>query len=325
MKHHFLFAMLLLALGAGASAATPGTAKGAVAYENGLVTVQAEGLPVMPVLEDLSRQAGIHVFLFEPLRSNRIPGTVESLPLDRFLRRVLKGSSHAILYRPTGAAQSRGKTLDEAPAGTTTANAQPGHESEGAGGSTVSQIAVLKDEPSTPTEASEASSRVHAGGIPSGTAPVRATATVRPLFDTPLQRAEDRVASTPGVSAYGFSMASHEASGTLASATPTQAVPGSSGGGAAIAATPAGTGDTTTSAEALQAPTAPPPGVNVPEDFDWTTKDQIQLIVDHLEERIDSGQSDRDYEKWASIKGEKYVTHDKELLAYYEQRLASLP
>jgi hypothetical protein len=46
--------------------------------------------------------------------------------------------------------------------------------------------------------------------------------------------------------------------------------------------------------------------------------------IGRLESRISSGASDRDYAKWSSIKGEKYVTHDSETLEYYQNELDEL-
>lgn len=43
-----------------------------------------------------------------------------------------------------------------------------------------------------------------------------------------------------------------------------------------------------------------------------------------LEERIQSGQSDDDYEFWSKNKGEKYVTHDRETLEYYQDELSKI-
>jgi hypothetical protein len=46
--------------------------------------------------------------------------------------------------------------------------------------------------------------------------------------------------------------------------------------------------------------------------------------ISELMARIESGASDRDYAKWSSIKGEKYITHDSERLEYYQNKLDEL-
>ena len=43
-----------------------------------------------------------------------------------------------------------------------------------------------------------------------------------------------------------------------------------------------------------------------------TKRDSVQQKMEDLRERIDSGESDREYDKWAKIRGAKYATHDEE-------------
>jgi hypothetical protein len=51
---------------------------------------------------------------------------------------------------------------------------------------------------------------------------------------------------------------------------------------------------------------------------------QLLQKIRTLEERIRSGISDREYERWASVRDPKYVVHDRDLLAEYHEKLNSL-
>jgi hypothetical protein len=50
-------------------------------------------------------------------------------------------------------------------------------------------------------------------------------------------------------------------------------------------------------------------------------KEGIQNQIEALNKRIDSGISDQEYEKWVSIRGKNYVTHDRERLANLQKQL----
>lgn len=46
--------------------------------------------------------------------------------------------------------------------------------------------------------------------------------------------------------------------------------------------------------------------------------------IQSLQERIDSGQSDRTFEKWAAVRGAQFVVNDRDRLAHYKRQLAEL-
>lgn len=52
-----------------------------------------------------------------------------------------------------------------------------------------------------------------------------------------------------------------------------------------------------------------------------TRKERIRYQIENLGRRIESGQSDRDYELWTSIRGPKYVVHDRVRLDRYRELL----
>ena len=51
------------------------------------------------------------------------------------------------------------------------------------------------------------------------------------------------------------------------------------------------------------------------------SSEHLSQMIDMLKQRIASGESDREYEKWAGIKGARYITHDRERLSYYQSKI----
>jgi len=52
-----------------------------------------------------------------------------------------------------------------------------------------------------------------------------------------------------------------------------------------------------------------------------TREERLRFQIEKLERRIESGQSDRDYELWSRIKGPRYVEHDRVRLERYRELL----
>ena len=55
-----------------------------------------------------------------------------------------------------------------------------------------------------------------------------------------------------------------------------------------------------------------------------TVLERQNRLMRELEARIESGDSGRDYEKWARIRGQQYVIHDKERLDLTQKQLGEL-
>jgi hypothetical protein len=58
-----------------------------------------------------------------------------------------------------------------------------------------------------------------------------------------------------------------------------------------------------------------------------TKESARQILIQKIEElrcRIKSGESDREYERWAKIRGPKFVVHDRDRLKRYQQQLSNL-
>ena len=51
------------------------------------------------------------------------------------------------------------------------------------------------------------------------------------------------------------------------------------------------------------------------------SSEHLSQMIDMLKQRIASGESDREYEKWAGIKGARYIPHDRDRLNYYQSKI----
>ncbi len=73
-------------------------ADGDVRYEDGLVTVKVHELNAMELLDLISREADIRIFIFDEFIPQRISLDIKKRPLEHFIRSVLNGHSFAVLY-----------------------------------------------------------------------------------------------------------------------------------------------------------------------------------------------------------------------------------
>lgn len=63
-------------------------------------------------------------------------------------------------------------------------------------------------------------------------------------------------------------------------------------------------------------------GSGTPMDTKETTRQMLTQRIKELNRRIESGESDRCYEKWVKIKGPKFVVHDRDKLEGYQRQLS---
>ncbi len=274
----------------------------AVAFEEGLVSLREGNAPVLSVLEALSEAAGIHIFLFEPLGTERVRGPAEGMPLEQFLGSVLKGTSHAVLYGPStplsvSTPVMTGSSEQEAGPGVTE-HAGGDHALPGGTGHGI------------PTGTAGPPSRIHAvasGGLPAEVAALRG------LSKTPAR------VSAPGVSGYGFSLNAFPGGDTApapasATASVSPGVPGVASGSGA----PKGIEEKPPEEAGMQGPTGPPSDF-VQKAKAQTYQEALADTIARLEARIQSGESDVEYARWAQVRGDGYVIHDRDRLAYYQQ------
>jgi type II secretory pathway component GspD/PulD (secretin) len=55
-----------------------------------------------------------------------------------------------------------------------------------------------------------------------------------------------------------------------------------------------------------------------------TKKERVEHEIETIQQRIQSGESDREYEKWAAVRGAKYVTHDRDRLEKVQRQFETL-
>ncbi len=324
----FLLLALPLILGAApqawGSTDRPASSGAAVAFEDGLVSIQGGDAPVLPVLETLSRAAGIHIFLFEPLGTERVHGPAEGMPLEQFLGSVLKGTSHAVIYGPAGNGASGGHGPADPLSGSSPVMTGPPEPEAGTGltAAPAKDHAMLgKTGHVAPAGTVGPPSRIHA--LVPGVLPGEGAG------DSPSRRASihgtggnSPSAAAPGVSAYGFTPNASQGAGAapaLASAPVPASSPGvpssASGSGAAegMEGPPAEAG--------VQGPTGPQPEFmqNMQKAQAQTYQEALAHTIARLEARIQSGESDAEYTRWAQVRGGGYVIHDRDRLAYYQQ------
>lgn len=61
-----------------------------------------------------------------------------------------------------------------------------------------------------------------------------------------------------------------------------------------------------------------------PSDYSFERERMLVSKIQSLQERIDSGESDREFKKWAAIRGAQFVVNDRDRLAHYEKQLDEL-
>lgn len=100
MKHRSttLFSACLLAclLVPGATSVSAAN-KYALSLSEGLVSLDADGAGLKPLLQDLSQQSGFKLWMADNLPPRQISARFERQPLEQVLRRLLKNGSYALV------------------------------------------------------------------------------------------------------------------------------------------------------------------------------------------------------------------------------------
>jgi hypothetical protein len=79
-------------------AAVPSNTLEHLDYSNGLLSLKGSKIAVMDALKSLSHHARVDIFLFDPIRNERINVDLTRKPLEDVLGYLLKGCSYAVLY-----------------------------------------------------------------------------------------------------------------------------------------------------------------------------------------------------------------------------------
>lgn len=335
----FFGVMCLTTVAIDSVSALPG---GSVRYDRGLLTISERDVPFMTLLDKISREANLDIYVVDRQLPRNVSLNIVDKPVDDTLRMLLRGCSYAVVYdafEPRSMVVPGGQYAD---AGQRVTLLNMG--SGGGGARAVSHNAGSRDV--------QRSQQHHAS---STRAPVRGG---RSTYQSPSQTAATRVhqaqssgTSTGGGGAWAYYQGSDDnaaagtGSGGAAQYASNSYAASETGGGAQYIRTSGGTNSNTSSNASgndndngyNNAPDDDNTGYdagydNAPDDDNYNSGDYDdgeskrcrQYCSERymLENRIASGQSDRYYNKWAEIRGEEYVTHDRDRLEYIEGQIS---
>ncbi|MBN1105201.1 MAG: hypothetical protein JXL84_17440 [Deltaproteobacteria bacterium] len=291
-------ALLLLTRVSAVAAATDGKPPG-LHYGNGLVSLKGGGMQLMEVLEGISRSAGLEIILFDLPRSSALRAELHQVPLEDALSRILRGYSYAIIHQPGNVPGNvrvfeKPRTFTNRKDRAATADEHQDIPGTGAGGLAPERVSSFPPRKATNSGGREAEHKVSA---PSSAADPQfryspsshggpGSATPLPVTVSTDTAAEGTESPSP-TSSPGTGVAGAQ------SALPQQDAM-ETGGGTPGQVAPAG----------------------------YTRATGGGSYEQYLQQRIASGISDREYEKWAAVRGSAYVMHDRERLANHQAMMA---
>jgi hypothetical protein len=269
--------------------ASPG--KMVLALDDGRFTVKGNQVPIADLLQEISEASGARIFLFDPIETTRINVDLEARDLQEVLRTILRGHNYALLFGDTEAEKGLRMMVAREHS-----ELQPG------------QAVVtkkLRDGPSLSTRRLSSSlQRNRRMGSPNS---------VRRVTKRDFGRGSAEAGNQNSTMEQRKSVR-----GVRKTFETRSAASGQSSKEVALTSTEKTAGEQSQMVDApVQTDASPSPSLA-------SREDQIIQMIETLEWRIESGQSDRDYDKWAGIKGSRFVQHDEERLAYYEMELQRL-
>jgi hypothetical protein len=321
-----IVAFYLPAVGFGS---TPLGNKSTVIYRDGLVTIKGGNTPVLNLLEDLSQKAGIHIFIFDPIDENPTQTQIDQKDLENTLSILLKGCSYAVLYHSLELRKGdkEGDFISEPKVSGPGITLRTDFAfTDLKKGNTPGNNGREKDLASK----SDKGRRISAAGYGRGVSP-------RKNALLPRRRQQNERRSPKG--------AQHRSqAGTKVSSANIQALSNTddllhkdmvddvkenearTDSNSHYGLTPAVEVSMDGASPAQDSSIKEPPTSSVPKPstpYSWRNTEQyLKRQIAVLEKRIESGQSDEEYERWVSVRGERYITHDKEKLEFLRKRLA---
>jgi len=297
-----------------ARATTPGGTRPGVAIRGGLIHISAPDMPLKIVLEELSLKAGIQIFLFDKISGQGLPQEIEAYTLENALKVLLKGHSYAILYSRPDIGHGKAKVVPSEKG--LEGSVSLSHETRVHEFFPSPVLTKLTENPRRVQQTRATMARAETSRANSDdhhTAKNRFTA----------QRPASGIAQRPA-SAIGPEHGS--VTGPVATAASTQTAQSNSQKSQPGTAPENPAGVTPGSVQMYASSTSDPteltsssPSGAVPAAAN--PRDIYSGIIQTLEQRISSGLSDTEYERWVAVRGEQYVIHDREKLAYYKKRL----
>ncbi len=301
---------------------------------DGLVSIRCDNRPVLQVLDEIADKADLEIYLFDSLEKASANGEFVDEPVQNVLRRLLRGCDYAVIYA-SGAGDASGVRLVEGGTGASKGRVSSRRRSSGSRRSVTARRQMSGTRSGRPTPASARGAAPMGSGNASRT-PVQGTQESTPGTWGTVTRGTRGGGGFMGGG--GNSGASDSAADSLsAGSVDSVETPGGTTGGTSASGVPGQPSESAGNRPVPQSPGLPPdrpdpysqPGddtnTNNPAEDGVSQREAfLNRQIGMLESRIANGASDRDYAKWSSIKGEKYVTHDSERLQYYQNELDAL-
>ncbi len=269
-----------------------------VQWKGDRVSIRGRHIPVKKLLQRLSEFPGVQIFVFDAIDSKNVNLDIEGMRFGDAVRSVLNGINYAVLYNPCDrifekgpvvVMQQKAKRKKKIPGAAVDGNMSPGR-----GDSRKSNEMQLAGIGSSNHRTVEI---IHDAGPNNGSVP---------------RRVHKKV--TMNTYQTGFSSQGTAMNPDLFKEYEDAEI---------------GYGPDNGNSETAHEPEEGNPeayGDYIEDNlFPDTEKEWLEQMIENLETRIASGQSDLDYQRWADIKGDsRYVQHDADLLDYYMKRLETI-
>ena len=287
-------------------------------YDRGLVSFQAENLPLGALLERLASAAGVEIYLADKLPNRPADVSFDKRPLIDVLDSLLRGFSYAVIYSEGADGRQRvflDLDKDQVAEGSTIELIRQVDIADVAGMDDRSDTtSFIVSSPSLP-ELRDGDSHIGSG--------------LYELDGTRWQSVSGQPASSPEPSSF-FSSRSTTSGYSAGLGTTGASVPNSGDSGVSGSTDSEVSGsdaqDDYQESSNVDSRSAPAGFYDDYENMSDSEKQiaQLEFQISRLEKDIESGEADRFYQHWASIKDPKYVYNHREDLAYKQQRLAEL-
>ena len=280
----FLFACVCLVVFSTCSFAKVSVGPQVFEYRDGLISLKGDGLSLLPLLQRISESTGIQILVFGSLSPYPVSVDMIDKPVEEALKSILRGYSYAAIYS------------DGSAGGVNIIGARGGRETNLLVTSQKNRVSRIDLPPTSVSSTGQAP--LFAPEEEEGVGNVDRTS----RDQTAAVQNHEEIAGkgNPLPSELRTYIGSNKGAERPVIYVPTQSV-----GTRARQQTEAVGQQTEAIARAAMA----------------TREGGYSVFIEELERRIESGQSDRDYELWSRIKGPRYVEHDRVRLERYRELL----
>ncbi|MBN1106548.1 MAG: hypothetical protein JXL84_24310 [Deltaproteobacteria bacterium] len=300
--HVVIVCVIFLSFTGTASAALSPNPGYELVFKAGLVSAKAVQAPAMGILEKLARYVGMEIIIFGAPPTGPVSIDIQKESPERVLRILLRGVNYAVVHNPASRehgvriVQTETTPAKEAGSQKATENSAPSP------GSTRARVpgSMQKSLAERPgTSSSVASSPVSISGMDPSSAYTLSGSPVASGGNGSTQAQAQQAGQTGN--AGGASSAS--------SAAAPQGAAGAQAAGEQATANAQAVG--------VQAASEPPGAARKI----YTPVERLQKIISGYEQRISSGESDRQYQLAVNLMGPEHVIHDSERLVFFQDAL----